>query len=147
MKQILLVERKTQLGSVVSCEILEGHFAYYGPLLKTTQIDNIVNHPCHNTVINKQILTRLGKTKLLEEVERLTGIKCRVKVIEHNDEYLKDTVIIERIPYYLLDTMQDSTNYYLYDHDDLIDTFSKREPISTLQNRIREMGYKPLKVL
>lgn len=56
----------------------EEKVTYVGPILKKNQIKNL--HYYGNTVISRTVYECLGETKILEEVERLTGLTCNISI-------------------------------------------------------------------
>lgn len=133
---------------------------YIGELLAEEQKNNLRAH--HNTVIAEKILLQLGEEKVLNEIERLTGIKCIIKKHEHyNDEGKADhSYIVWRKPVYVLDTTADADNYVLFVENygnkveklyskQYLDKLGRKELLSieALKKLIKKDGYTRVRII
>ena len=82
---------------------------YVGRILSDDQIKNLKKF--NNTVISYKMLKQLGEKRLLTEIEALTGIRCIIKIHEHNDDH--KSVVVWKKPKYELDVTSDTDNYTL----------------------------------
>ena len=128
---------------------------YIGKLLNDEQINNLKKF--NNTLIAYKMLEQLGEDKILDEIEALTGIKCIIKVHEHDDG---KSVVVWRKPKYVLDTKDNIDYYVLYivnygdypvlvkQYPKVINEWGRKKVIS--QEDVKKMltadGYKAVKI-
>ena len=142
---MILVIKKRHYG-VTMWEYQEGNIEYYGTVLNTVQMESL--HTNHNTVISESLYKLLGEKKLLDEVYELTGIKCFIKIYDHKGDHeaLGKSYILERKPFYVLDTFSERDSYILFNHEDELLRIDKMRGLTDVVKELKANGYTPLQI-
>lgn len=147
---IAMIKESSTLGIVYTFKESKSIF-YVGYILTKDQIQTLKKF--HNIVISEAMYNALGERKILNEIKRLTGIECIIKVHEHNneDELIKidKSYIVWRKPLYVLNTQMDVKNYVLIieNYDNKIERkFDKKLTLDEVKKIIRELGYNGVKI-
>jgi hypothetical protein len=88
----------TTLYEFVECENIEDvkqlskykdnqKINYIGEILRKSQRENLMYYG--NTVISYTMLEKLGNTKIIQEVKRITGLNCGITVLASGTVMLK----------------------------------------------------------
>lgn len=132
---IAMIIKKTVNGNVY--EFMDApNIWYIGRILSDEQIKNLKKF--NNTVISYKMLNQLGKKRIIAEIEALTGIRCIIKIHDHDDG---KSVIVWKKPEYEIDATSDPDNYIL----NIVNYGEAPEFVKSYTRLVRNRDFKVIK--